>query len=124
MFWERFIQLCQDRGLKMNPAGKEIGLSSGLLSKWKQAYDEGKEPMPTVDKLIAVANYFDCSTDYLLGRVDYKKSAPPAHDLSDDEQELLEYFRSLDRTGRRHVLTFAEDERNALIEKGTAATTA
>ena len=35
MFWERFYSLCLRNGKRPNPVGKEIGLSSGIISKWK-----------------------------------------------------------------------------------------
>ena len=35
MFWERFYNLCLRNGKRPNPVGKEIGLSSGIISKWK-----------------------------------------------------------------------------------------
>lgn len=41
------------------------GISSGNISDWKS----GKSA-PTLDNLKAIADYFDCSVDYLLGRTD------------------------------------------------------
>ena len=65
MFWDRFFALCQRNGKKPNPVGKEIGLSSGIISKWKNG------GIPTGETLIKLARYFDVSVDYLLGRANY-----------------------------------------------------
>lgn len=44
---------------------KDLGISKQKLSKWKTGYNE-----PCLDELILIANYFDVSSDYLLGIVD------------------------------------------------------
>lgn len=65
MFWERFYNMCTARGTKPNPVAKEIGISSGIITKWKT---DGT--LPSGENLIKIANYLDCSIDYLLGRTD------------------------------------------------------
>ena len=61
MFWERFYSLCLKRGKKPNPVGKEIGLSSGIISKWKAG------GIPNGETLMKLSKYFDVTIDYLLG---------------------------------------------------------
>lgn len=63
MFWERFSDLCSQRNSKPNPVAKEIGVSSGIVSKWKNL-----GTLPSGETLQKIADYFDCSVDYLLGR--------------------------------------------------------
>lgn len=65
MFWERFYDMCIQRGTKPNPLGREIGISSGVLTKWKT-----EQTLPNGEMLLKIADYFDCSIDYLLGRTD------------------------------------------------------
>jgi hypothetical protein len=36
MFWERFLSECDLRGIKPNPAAKEMGISSATLTKWSK----------------------------------------------------------------------------------------
>lgn len=47
------------------------------------------------EMLLAFSDFFDVSTDYILGKTDIKK-APSNEDagLSDEEAELIELFRS------------------------------
>lgn len=61
MFWERFYSLCQRVGKKPNPVGREIGLSSGIISKWKAG------GIPNGETLMKLSKYFNVSVDYLLG---------------------------------------------------------
>lgn len=65
MFWERFYNLCVACGTKPNPVAKTIGISSGVVSKWKNTGS-----LPNGETLIKLADYLDCSVDYLLGRTD------------------------------------------------------
>ncbi len=65
MFWERFYNLCIRNGKKPNPVGKEVGLSSGIISKWKNG------GIPNGETLMKLARYFNVSTDYLLGLSPY-----------------------------------------------------
>ena len=61
MFWERFYGLCLKRGKKPTQVGKEIGRSSGIISKWKAG------GIPNGETLMKLSRYFDVSVDYLLG---------------------------------------------------------
>lgn len=72
MFWDRFYDLCIERGTKPNPLAHDIGVSSGAVSKWKI---EGT--LPSGEVLKRIADYLDCSVDYLLGRTDN----PEAHKM-------------------------------------------
>lgn len=68
MFWERFYKLCEKSGIKPNPLGKNLGISSGVITKWKNG------GVPNGETLTKIANYLDCSVDYLLGRTDNPNS--------------------------------------------------
>ncbi len=65
LFWERFYSMCAKKGVKPNPVAREIGISSGIVTKWKTA-----GTLPNGETLIKIADYLDCSVDYLLGRTD------------------------------------------------------
>ena len=49
MFWERFVQLCAERNTKPNPVAKELGISSGAVTNWKN----GAVPQSATLKRIA-----------------------------------------------------------------------
>jgi transcriptional regulator with XRE-family HTH domain len=83
MFWERFYNLCELKNIKPNNLAKEIDVSSGLITKWKQGFT------PNTDALCKIADYFSVTTDYLLGRSDSpseeQKSSFNEHSKSDQE---------------------------------------
>lgn len=60
---ELIAKLRQDRGLTQKELGDILCVSSGTISN----YENGVH-LPDVDKVIALANYFHVTTDYLLGR--------------------------------------------------------
>ena len=69
MFWERFYQTCLTNNTKPNPLGHKLGISSGVITKWKQ---EGT--IRNGATLKKIADELDCSVDYLLGRTDNPKT--------------------------------------------------
>lgn len=64
-FAERLKQLRNERSLSQDALGKEMGISRYAI----YTYESGKA-FPTVEGLLALADYFDVTTDYLLGRTD------------------------------------------------------
>jgi len=67
-FFERFSRLSNERGFSVNAVAKELGLSSGSVTAWKGG------TMPNVSALEKLSEYFGVSTDYLLGRSEYRKT--------------------------------------------------
>lgn len=136
MFWERFYDMCIEKNTKPNPVAKEIGISSGVISKWKTT-----GALPSGETLIKIADYLDCSVDYLLGRETASDSTNISHvsnsvvmhtnrgnhvsisngasdsdnQLSEQEEELVRTFRTLDMRRKTTALTFLyelEDQTN------------
>jgi len=66
IFWERFYSLCIKKETKPNPVAKELGISSGVLTKWKSG------TIPSGETLTKIADYFGVSVDYLLGNDNVK----------------------------------------------------
>lgn len=64
-----------------------MGVSRSAVSMWESGASQ-----PDYDMLIKLADFFDCSTDYLLGRVDYPKlvikKAPPESGAEEVETEM------------------------------------
>lgn len=83
MFYERFMLLCLEKNLSLTAAIQEIGLSTGNLKNWKN----GRIPMPEV--LNKIAEFFDVSIDYLLGKTNMKQP------LVNNDEELTEYLYQL-----------------------------
>ena len=62
-FPERLLQLKQERKLLQ----KDIAASIGLSLRGYQYYEKGQKE-PTLSVLIRLADFFDVSLDYLVGR--------------------------------------------------------
>jgi len=65
MFTIRFREIIQSRNITPYRVAKDTGISQGLMAE----YNRG-EKIPTVGNLTKIADYLDCSVDYLLGRTD------------------------------------------------------
>lgn len=64
IFFERLTSLnVSNKDLSQN-----VGVSSGNISDWKSGRSK-----PNIDTIIKIADYLDCSVDYLLGRTDRKE---------------------------------------------------
>ena len=67
-FCERIKELREERGLSQDAVGKEIGVKRYSV----YTYEKGKA-YPNAEGLIALAEYFDVSLDYLVGRTDKRE---------------------------------------------------
>ncbi len=104
MFWERFYQLCEEKKEKPNPVGKKIGVSSGLITKWKNG------TLPKAEHLILLAKHFNVSIDFLLGLSDnpniYINNTQKQTILSSDQNKLLSEFSRLDRSDKDKTIGY------------------
>lgn len=66
MFWERFYELCEKRQKKPLQIVTELNIASGSITKWKNG------SIPSGTNLCLIADYFNVSIDYLLGRTNIK----------------------------------------------------
>ena len=67
-FEQRLQELRMEKNLTLKAAGALLGISERAVSY----YIEGKR-RPDFDGLIALAEYFDVSMDYLVGRTDKRE---------------------------------------------------
>lgn len=65
-FLERISRLCSDKNLTFYKLEKELGWGQSTISRWATS-------SPSADKLQKIADYFNVSVDYLLGREEIKK---------------------------------------------------
>lgn len=62
MFFDRFKQLCEEKGISIYKAATEIGLNRAAANKWKSG------SIPNGQTLTKLADYFGVTNDYLLGK--------------------------------------------------------
>ncbi|MBO5103938.1 MAG: helix-turn-helix transcriptional regulator [Ruminococcus sp.] len=69
---EKIKSICKQKKISINQMLKDCEITKSFI------YDLEKRNMsPSCDRIARIANYFDCSVDYLLGRTDN----PDSHKL-------------------------------------------
>ena len=94
----RLKEIRLKRGLTQKEVADVIGCSAGAYSKYEVGDRE-----PSLDVLDKLADYYDVSVDYLIGRAVTSSSA-----LSNKEMQLIEKYRSSDRFVRESTLEIME----------------
>lgn len=79
MFRQRLKLLRSQKLISQKALADALYVSQQTIAKW-----ETDRATPNPEMVVKIADYFNCSTDYLLGRVDYPelviKKAPPESD--------------------------------------------
>ena len=106
---------------------KELKMGNGIIGKWRKQ-------SPSCDKISKVANYLDCSVDYLLGRTDnpeaHKSSMSEGQiekpnkknaslNLSENELASIKRYTELDSYGKNLVDTIIDKEYNRCTNSKT-----
>lgn len=96
-------KLREKRNITQVRLSTEIEVSQELISH----YEMGKSK-PNIDNLMKLANYFHCSTDYLLERTDIPTPAKnfSSHDL--EINEFLVKYNSLSPEDKNHLNSFLD----------------
>lgn len=81
MLYERLQELIKKSNKSMNQIERELGYPRNTISSYKRQN-------PSTKRLDELAEYFNVSADYLLGRENI-----PNSDYSDEENELIAAFR-------------------------------
>ena len=88
MFYSYFDYLCKQKGVSVNKACQEMGVSRSVAAKWKAT-----DTSPRMDTLIKISNYFGVSIDTLLEHSGENKKPAIEHD--DGYQRKREKVMSL-----------------------------
>ena len=84
MFYERLKTLASERKKSFNQIEKDLNYGKNTLYRYKVQN-------PTQERLLELAEYFDVSVDYLLGRDETVSKLND--DLTEEENELVAAFR-------------------------------
>lgn len=109
MFNNIFVHYLQDKGITAYKVAKETGIPQGRMNEYKNG-----KATPNAENLIKIADYLDCSIDFLLGRTKNEIDEP------EDEHRLIKAYRQLTDEGQRSVLNYAEmAAQNPIYQKYT-----
>ena len=106
-FSEKSKYLRKEKGLSQVQLAEALKVSKACISMIEIGKNE-----PTANTLIRYADFFQCSTDYLLGREDdfgnitIKEASPLP--LPAAEEELLNDFRKLPAELRRRAIAYMD----------------
>lgn len=108
--YERLKMLCESKNISITNLCLEITGSRGNLSTWKKG---NINPV----SLIKIADYFDVSTDYLLGRTKNPNFCTCEETKSQDslKQQFLKSFDSLSFADKVEIM-------NIVLEKTKKST--
>ncbi len=112
MFYERYLELCRQRGLSPTGAGRRIGISSRTSANW--AF--GAEPRP--DTVKRIADYFGVDVSYFYedDEIESKddklvenfiEEMRQKSTLTEDENLMLMMFRSVSDEERQELIKTA-----------------
>lgn len=83
--FERIKELAKQQGKSLNKIEEELGYGKNVLYRLKDS-------KPSAERLEELANYFNVSVDYLLGRTEKKRY----YDLTEkDERDIQKELQSL-----------------------------
>lgn len=118
---DRIKDLCKGRGITIARLEKELGFANGTIASTKSNNMRS-------DRLMAIANYFGVSMNYLMTGKDweweaatpaeiefFEKDAATPHPITDQERELLDIFRYLNNPGEllRYARYLKDGEKEA-----------
>lgn len=82
-------KLCVERNLSIAELEKLLGFANGSIGKWDKT-------SPSIERVTAVANYFEVSVDYLVNEDEKKR-------LSSDVKKLITDYDSLNTSQKALV---------------------
>lgn len=103
MVTDRLKSLRSSRKISQKDFAQALKVSQQTVASWESGRTE-----PSNTALKAIADYFNVSTDYLLGRGITKAPA-----LSDEQTTILRGFDSLNTTGRNALMAVLDGLRAA-----------
>lgn len=87
---ERLKDLMYEAEIRTPALAKKTNIDQSVISKFLRA-----ERMPSVKSLVTLADFFNCSTDYILGLTDFpdERTYPPRPPFGQRLNFLLEHFQ-------------------------------
>lgn len=111
---KRIDELCTEKGVKKTTAFTESHVGKNFASNLKTSN-------PSQKNLALLAQYFDCTVDYLLGNSDdretvtipIQESIQESIQLSEEERILISAFRSASIEGRMRIIQVCMNEKDS-----------
>jgi len=104
IFGERIKELRQEKGLTQ----RQMADSFGITERNYQRYEATDSP--SNDTLLKLADFFEVTTDYLLGRADYKYRSKTEENITSDMPSGVQDILDLDTNELKRDLNSSDSE--------------
>lgn len=103
IFKERLKNLRSEHALSQYTLAKKINSSQKIIDYWEKGESE-----PKANFIVALADFFGVTCDYLLGREDDFGNVNVNSDLSDNEKLLITAYNKASGSEKETLLNFAK----------------
>jgi len=103
IFGKKLKCLREKRGMKQAELGNFLNYGSTAISNYEKGRNE-----PSMSDLCKLADFFDVSVDFMIGREERKSETDEMFKTLDtDELRFLDIYKSLDRDNKAMLRKFA-----------------
>ena len=85
MFYERYLQLCEEAKIAPSAAATKAGFNRGTVSVWKKKYEVGLDVTPDQDIVDKICNFFGCTESWIRGISEQKEKLPANNGMGADK---------------------------------------
>ena len=103
MFTQRFNELLRETNTTKAKVAANTGIPLETICNW---FNRGSQP--TADKLVKIADFFEVSVDYLLGRTSDIGIVEINCELTAEQEELLKLLSNMTPNQRNTLMGFAK----------------
>lgn len=112
MFFDNLTKICNEQDIKITPLLKELDISTGSISRWKNGV------IPNGETLIKLSKRLNCSVDYLLS-IDNPEIQKETNNKVDIEQAVLNYIENFNNNSELKAINIFKDGEEQKIVKMT-----
>ncbi len=98
----RIKQLREEHGWSQRALAAKIGANPKTVNFWERGVCE-----PSAAFVVAIADVFECTADFVLGRTDDLGSVNVQRELSEDEKNILALYATLGEAKKKQLADFA-----------------
>ncbi|MDE5667746.1 MAG: helix-turn-helix domain-containing protein [Clostridia bacterium] len=99
----RLFELRTEKGLSQRELARLMNVSQGTYNNW-----ENSNTQPSIEQQIALANFFEVSVDYLIGRTD-EVGALIENSAQRCDKEIIRLLKTADKEIREAILTILKN---------------
>ena len=109
MFFDNFVRLCEQKGVKPSRALTEAGVPKSAYSYWRTEAGAGNDAKPTNQNAVKLAQYFDVTVDYLLtGNQKENPSQQPQSEVDAAVERIRIKLESMPKEQREALMNLIE----------------